>query len=281
MHSDLISPEAPGSLLGTVACYSAFGIHVGIETTPDLFSYLPVPLVANSYNETSVPIDATFRLSATYSPSGAMLYRIGRADGSVVVKTSIESAVQYLEKDAEQFVAETSRNFVFVHAGVVSWHGRAILVPGRTFSGKSTLIMSLVHAGATYYSDEYAVIDSQGRVHPFARAPRMRKLVGKEILNVATALPIIKGQTLPPLPVGLVLRTSYTPNAAWRPRSMTPGRTLLTLVQNTVAIRSQVELSVSALKNVSESAKGVITGRSEAAAVAGQILRLLEECCEI
>ena len=43
---------------------------------------------------------------------------------------------------------------------IVTWgRGRAIVIPGRTFSGKSTLVAELVRAGATYYSDEYAVED--------------------------------------------------------------------------------------------------------------------------
>jgi hypothetical protein len=30
-------------------------------------------------------------------------------------------------------------------------------------------VAELVRAGATYYSDEFAVLDSRGRVHPFPR----------------------------------------------------------------------------------------------------------------
>src|ERR671929_229610 len=60
------------------------------------------------------------------------------------------------------------------HAGVVGWQGRAILIPGRSFSGKSTLVAALVRAGATYYSDEFAVLDERGRVHPFPKKLSMR-----------------------------------------------------------------------------------------------------------
>jgi hypothetical protein len=33
-----------------------------------------------------------------------------------------------------------------------------------------------VEAGAEYYSDEYAIFDSEGRVHPYWRLPNVREL---------------------------------------------------------------------------------------------------------
>ena len=40
--------------------------------------------------------------------------------------------------------------------------------------GKSTLVTALLRAGATYYSDEYAVIDGRGQVYPYARRLSLR-----------------------------------------------------------------------------------------------------------
>jgi len=57
---------------------------------------------------------------------------------------------------------------------VVAWEGKGIVIPGRSFSGKSTLVAELLRAGATYYSDEYAVFDKHGRVHPFPKDLEMR-----------------------------------------------------------------------------------------------------------
>jgi len=67
---------------------------------------------------------------------------------------------QILESDLRLHVAEGARSRVFVHAGVVGWRGGAILLPGRSLAGKSTLVDALIRAGATYYSDEYAVLDA-------------------------------------------------------------------------------------------------------------------------
>jgi uncharacterized protein (UPF0276 family) len=47
-----------------------------------------------------------------------------------------------------------------LHAGVVSFGDGCMLLPAPTGSGKTTLTAGLVRAGATYYSDEIAVLDA-------------------------------------------------------------------------------------------------------------------------
>src|SRR5687768_9985476 len=45
-----------------------------------------------------------------------------------------------LKYDLEVYDAEQARHRVFVHAGAVGWNGRAIILPGQTRSGKTTLV---------------------------------------------------------------------------------------------------------------------------------------------
>jgi hypothetical protein len=71
-------------------------------------------------------------------------------------------------------VAEYAPDLVFIHSGAVAWQDRALLLPGQSHAGKSTLVAELVRAGATYYSDEFALLDCEGKVHPFTRDLRMR-----------------------------------------------------------------------------------------------------------
>ena len=66
-------------------------------------------------------------------------------------------------------IAREARDRIFVHAGVVAQYGRRALLPGSSFTGKTTLVAALVRAGATYYSDEYAALDSDGLVHPYPK----------------------------------------------------------------------------------------------------------------
>jgi hypothetical protein len=134
-------------------------------------------------------------------------------------------------------VAVGARTRLFVHAGVVGWHGGAILIPGRTHTGKSSLVAALVRAGATYYSDEYAVLDDQGLVHPFARALGIRDATGRTRHVEASALGASIGDV--PLPVRMVVVTKFVSGAEWRPRQLSPGETVLALLENTLAVRTR------------------------------------------
>lgn len=61
-----------------------------------------------------------------------------------------------------------------IHAGVVVAGGRTILLPAASHAGKTTLVAALLARGAEYYSDEFALLDEDGRVHPYPRPLQMR-----------------------------------------------------------------------------------------------------------
>src|SRR6266487_6853998 len=148
----------------------------------------------------------------------------------------VDEVFERLESDLRLFVAEVARNRVFVHAGVVGWKGRAIVIPGRSFSGKSTLVAELVKAGATYYSDEYAVLDSRGRVHPFLKPLEIRE--NGDTRQTKVDVCDLGGQPgRKPLPVGIVLLTRFRDGASWRPRKLSAGKGVLELLSNTVSAR--------------------------------------------
>ena len=187
-----------------------------------------------------------------------------------------DQVLEVLERDLQLYVAEQARRRVFVHAGVVGWRGRAIVIPGRTMSGKSTLVKALVEAGATYYSDEFAVLDERGRVHPYLKPLSMRENGGgppKEILPEAL------GGTcgVKPLPVGLVVVTSYREGARWRPRQLLPGRAVLALLGHTLSARSKPERALTTLHEVVGDALVLKGARGEAGKVAEILLARLAE----
>jgi len=96
--------------------------------------------------------------------------------GSARLARTLELAELFtrLESHLELLTAFLARGHLFVHAGVVGWQGRAIIIPGRSFSGKTTLVKALIEAGASYYSDEYAIFDATGQVHPYPIALAIR-----------------------------------------------------------------------------------------------------------
>ncbi len=178
--------------------------------------------------------------------------------------------------DVEFYVAEAARRRVFVHAGVVGWRGRAIVIPGRSYSGKTSLVAELVRAGATYYSDEYAVLDARGRVHPYPRPLEIR--VAPDGEQQSFPVESLGGQAgSKPLPVGLVVVTQFKAGAKWRPQALTSGQGILALLANTISARRQPQVVLATLQQVVTQA-GFLKGvRGEARAVAEALLQFLDK----
>ncbi len=151
---------------------------------------------------------------------------------------SHRGALDMLESDLQLFVAQHSRAFVFVHAGVVGIRGQALVLPGTSGAGKTTLVRALLEDGATYYSDEYALLDARGRVHPYARALSVRALETGEKLRIPVSRALAPTGTRP-LPLGVVVQTEYCRGGRWRPRPLTRGEVLLALLQHTVPARER------------------------------------------
>lgn len=162
---------------------------------------------------------------------------------------AIDDVYETLEEDLKLHVASAAPSRVFVHAGVVGWRGGAIVLPGRSFAGKSTLVDALVRAGATYYSDEYAVFDRKGRVHPFGRALKLRARLGAPRGQAPERAPERPVGTRP-LPVRLVALTYYKPGARWRSRELSPGQALLALMESTVPVRHRPEATLHTLQQI-------------------------------
>ena len=173
--------------------------------------------------------------------------------------------------DAENWIAENARRRLFIHAGVVGWKGRAILLPGRSMSGKSTLVRALVEAGATYYSDEFAVLDEHGLVHPYPRALSVREDPRREQERIPLE-ELATPHGTRPLPVGLVAITSYRPDGRWRPRELSGGRAALAMLASTISARSQPQLALKLLARIARKAVVLKGNRGEAAQTAAEIL---------
>ena len=207
--------------------------------------------------------------------NGRRLNQLYGDDVRLARSFDLDELYERLESDLRLFVAELARHRVFVHAGVVGWKGQAIVIPGRSYSGKSTLVAELVRAGATYYSDEYAVLDSRGRVHPFAKPLELRE-EGEFTQTKITAAELGGHSGTKPLPVGLVLMTQFKSGARWRPRKLTAGRGVLEMLFNTVSARRSPERALATLQRVAEQADVLKGVRGNAAEVVDALLRRVE-----
>jgi hypothetical protein len=154
-------------------------------------------------------------------------------DGVVVgVAPSPLAAIPCVQRALDEAMVRFQAVVAVVHGGVVAHAGRAIILPGATGAGKSTLVAELVRQGAPYLSDEYALIDADGRVHPYPRPLLLRDGSGADRPpRLATELggSVANG----PMPAGLVVGLRHAPDAAptWHAISQAEG--VLLLLRNT------------------------------------------------
>src|SRR5579862_5116240 len=143
-------------------CFRSYGVRIGIRTnTPEVLDRLP-PLLPPGWKPGTSPIvDVLYSLKVgSGKPARIRQYHLLYSGPRRVARSlELEELFEPLESDLQALVAGAARRRVFVHAGVVGWKGQAIVIPGRSYSGKTLLVAALVRAGATYYSDEYAVLD--------------------------------------------------------------------------------------------------------------------------
>jgi hypothetical protein len=180
--------------------------------------------------------------------------------------------LRHLELDLELYIGDHARRRTFVHAGVVGWNGQAIVILGRSLSGKSSLVKALVTAGADYYSDEFAVLDQRGRVHPYPIPLTIRPTQDGD-LPVRCRVEELGGVAgTCPLPVGLVLITRYISGARFRPRPLSAGRAVLELLTHTLPARRRPERVLDTLTQAVTQASVLRGPRGEAEETARQIL---------
>jgi hypothetical protein len=147
-------------------------------------------------------------------------------------------------------VAEYAESRVFVHAGVVGWKGAAIVLPARSFQGKTTLVAELVRNGAAYYSDEYAIFDENGLVHSFPRMLAMRG-IEDEYIQTDVSVDSLGGATgTAPIPVGMVLITEFHEGALWQPQALSDGEGVMEMIPHTIPIRFNPKFSLKVLKRI-------------------------------
>jgi hypothetical protein len=159
-------------------------------------------------------------------------------------------------------VAEHARDRVFVHAGVVGWRGKAIIIPANSFAGKTTLVTELVKNGATYYSDEYAVLDESGLVHPFPRDLSIRDKSFNELDVPVTEFGGLTGTE--PIPVGAVIITAFEENGRWEPIKLTVGQGILEVIPHTIPRNFNTKFSLKVLNTAVSDAIILKSPRGEA-----------------
>jgi hypothetical protein len=255
------------------ACFESHGLRLGVRSnSPALAEHLKALLPPGARPRRAAAVDHLFSL---WVPAGPLSRAVRVYDGALrrARTRGLAEALTALESEIRRAVAAGARGRTFVHAGAVGWRGRAILVPGRSRSGKTTLVAELVKAGAEYLSDEFAVLDGRGRVHPFAKRLSVRGPGGCDRHARRPSAEDLGGRAArAPLPVGMVVVTEHRAGAGWDPSPLTAGQALIELLAHTVAARLRPEASLAALQQAVAGAVGLKGTRGEAAELAPSLL---------
>ncbi|ETW94817.1 MAG: hypothetical protein ETSY1_33235 [Candidatus Entotheonella factor] len=254
--------------------FTAYGTSVGIRTNDPTMIERLLAARPPGWDRADAPVvDLLFslRVGPRSTRKGSRNYHLLYLGALQLVRTlDLQEIFDVLENHLKILIASRAQDDrLFVHAGVVGWQNQAIVIPGRSMSGKTTLVMELLKAGATYYSDDMAIFDPHGWVHPFPQPLSVRASEGRR-----KYAPEAFGRRvgIAPLPVGLILMTQYDRHAVWQPRPLPPSRALMALLDNTVAARKAPWVSLPILKRVATRAAAIQTRRGEAETAAQAVL---------
>jgi hypothetical protein len=207
-------------------------------------------------------VDVRFEL-----PANGELVRDGMRIGSSGGLNALDSALR-----AE--VALKARDRIFIHAGVVARGGRAVVLPGPSLSGKTTLVAALVRNGAAYFSDEFAVLDAEGRVHPYPKPLSLRR---DRTTIAQTEVPVeeLGGFAADaPAEVALIATVRYVPGSSWDPQRGTAGEGALALWSHAIAASTRPGAVLSAVRAAATGSIHIAGPRGEADAAARELLAI-------
>jgi hypothetical protein len=260
-------------------CIEAYGLKIGFRTTvPGMLDQI-LPYLPPQWE----PIDPPRRLDVVNSwvvgeerRRGLKSFDLMYAGARRIARTTDrEVLLNDLQSDLWITIALMSRRFVFVHAGVVSWRGRAILIPGRTLTGKSTLVAAMVRAGAEYLSDEFALLDRNGRVYPFAKPISIRS-PGTDSVKLLSVESIGGSVAQRPLKVGAIVATRHRDNAKSNFRIISSGQGMMALLFNAIAARVSPARVMRATRAASARAVVLRGPRGEAEEAAARVFAILD-----
>lgn len=118
---------------------------------------------------------------------------------------------------------------IYLHAGAIVWNNYGIMLPGESYSGKTTLVKEFIKAGAVYITDDLTVLKGTGELLPFPRTLAIRTDSGRELRTAESfgARTLTKRSQLK-----IILFTEFEEKARWEPRKLPPGQAVMKLMSN-------------------------------------------------
>ena len=263
---------------GQIVCFESYGVRVGISSNyPEFLSRIAGEL-DQIFPTDIAPIEnknIERLIAITRRDDGFIEFNINGESESG--SKSEENVFKFLLSRIRLTVAEFASSRVFVHAGVVVWKQKALIFPGNSFSGKTTLVKALIEKGASYFSDEYAIFDENGLVHPYPKTLSIRGIVDDYTQVEHTAEQLGAVTDTEPRPAGMILFSEYEEGSEFNPKPLTTGEAVLKTVSYTLPIRVAPAFSLEVLQKAASGAITCETTRGEAEKAAPLILNYFEK----
>ena len=258
----------------TEIALETFGVHVTVSV--DAPSLLPLvrALLPPGWREPDGSLPGARFALITVDGGRVAVMQDGR---EISAASPVDVAVEALDAIIRLHIAQYAAGWTFVHAGAVAVAGQAIVLPGRSFAGKTTLVRALIEQGADYLSDEYAAFDAEGLVHPYPKPLSIRPGDGTRRAVDTPAASLGASTADRATPVGLVAATHYVEHARWAPKQRTPAEGALLLLEHAVAARDDPPRVLRDLRAAVGGARIVEGDRGEASVAAQALLRELQD----
>ena len=158
-------------------------------------------------------------------------YRLLINEAQIATSTDPQLLIPDMIQQLDEAIIPRLGGLRAVHAGAVQIGNRALILPGRSHAGKSSLVAELLSRGAAYLSDEYALIDDSGRVHAYPRPILLRN--GHTVRTPVLARDISALVASTPLPIGWIMELEYQDGVQWKAPSVSQSQGLMILLRHT------------------------------------------------
>jgi hypothetical protein len=246
--------------------FESFGFVGEVVTEdPALLEALPALLPPDSQRVELEP-HSVFKLSSAgvITINGNEVHRV----------TDPGVALDALGSVVRHRLASEAPTHVFIHAGVVEIDGWGIVIPGASFSGKTTLVAELLRWGAVYGSDEYAVVDQAGLIEPFAQPLSVRSHDAAGPTD-RVAVPACRVASKA-IRARMIVITRYRPGAKWQPVQPPSSEGAFALLEHTVAAYRRPQLALAAVARLASGAVVLSGDRGEATDTAAALIEAID-----
>ncbi len=256
-------------MIGATAAFGRYGVAVIVESDDERDLDGLAALLPRDWRRTDPAVPTSWRVRhITIWPSDED--RHVRCDGVTMFVGDLDTALDVVRSEIQTFCAGFAKDRTFIHAAALEIDGHALLLPGPSRQGKSTLTQALVQAGAGYLSDDIAILDSEGLVRAFGRPIRLRSDRGW----VSASTPPVSTRRLRPR---WIVDVRFEPGVSGLSLSpMTLGQASMALLANAHAARISPQQTLehsAAVSRMCRAWRGVRGDADEAAAALLAMLR--------